>query len=65
MENHWVVLAYAGLALMGMLGIAWRFRARAARRWRRVLESYAQQEISQELYRKGPKRRQRFAVRQP
>jgi hypothetical protein len=48
MENHWVVLAFAGVALVGKLSIAWGSRAWAARRWRRVLDAYAQQEIAQE-----------------
>src|ERR1700731_1218589 len=49
MENDWVVLlTFVGLTLMGMFGIAWRFRARAARRLLAALEFHAQREMAQE-----------------
>jgi hypothetical protein len=57
MENHWVVpLAATGIALSGMLAIAWRLRARALARRLAALDSYAKREITQERRRKALKR---------
>ena len=49
MVNDWILLlAFAGLTLMGTSGIAWRSRARATRRLLAALESHAQREMAQE-----------------
>jgi hypothetical protein len=49
MENDWIVPVTAvALALMGMLGIAWRYRVRAAKRWLSALDAYADREIAQQ-----------------
>jgi hypothetical protein len=47
MANDWVgPLAAAVLALAVVLGIVWRFRGRAARRLRAVLDAYAEREVA-------------------
>jgi hypothetical protein len=45
MGNDWIVaLLAAALALAAVLGIVWQFRARAVRRFRAVLDAYAERE---------------------
>ena len=57
MENDWVVpVAVAALALAGLLGLAWRFRARAVRRWLTALDNYAERELARHRRNKAVKR---------
>ena len=47
MENYWLALAAGvALALTGVFGLAWRFRARAVRRWLTALDAFARREIA-------------------
>jgi hypothetical protein len=63
MENHWVApLAGAALALAGLFGIAWRFRARAVRRRLTALAAYAEREIARERRRRAVRRAQPFSA---
>jgi hypothetical protein len=49
MESYWIGLVIAAaLALTGMLGLAWRLRVRAAKRWLTALDAYADRQIAQE-----------------
>jgi hypothetical protein len=45
--RHWpALLAAAVVALTALVGLAWLYRARGARRRRAVLDAYAEREIS-------------------
>ena len=44
-----MLLTLVTVALVGMVGINWRIRVRAARRWLTAVESYADREIAREL----------------
>ena len=46
------VAGVAGLALAAVLGAAWLLRARAARRWRAAMNTYAEREIARARPRK-------------
>jgi hypothetical protein len=47
MENYWFALvAGVALALTGVFGLAWRFRARAVQRWLAALDAFAQRELA-------------------
>ena len=48
MENNWtLLLVFAVLALAAILGMVRQYRASAAKRWRAVLDAYAEREIGQ------------------
>jgi hypothetical protein len=48
MDNFWIALMVAAAALAMAFGLAWRFRARAAKRRLRALDAYADRERAQE-----------------
>jgi hypothetical protein len=48
MDNYWISLTVAAVALATTFGLAWRFRARAVERRLRVLDAYADRELAQE-----------------
>ena len=60
MSHPFMLLILAGLALVGVVIIAWRSRARAVTRWFRVLNAYAEREIAQGQH--GKARTRTFAT---
>ena len=48
MDNYWIALMVAAAVLATTFGLAWRVRARAAKRRLRALDAYADRELAQE-----------------
>jgi hypothetical protein len=55
-EGAAVLLGAPALALTAVLGVVWRSRARAARRFHAAVEAHAEREIDRERRRNGPRR---------
>ena len=53
-ENRTQMLGALALASMAVVGVLWR-RIRAERRWRTVLDAYAERALAQHLSRKRPR----------
>lgn len=60
MENYWVVTLAA--SVLAMLGIAWQYRSRGVKRWRKALDAYAEREIAEQQRRKCLKRPRTFST---
>jgi hypothetical protein len=55
-EGVAVLLGAPALALTAVLGVVWRSRARATRRFRAAVEAHAEREIDRERRRRGRRR---------
>jgi hypothetical protein len=53
----------AALVLTAFLGVVWLYRVRAARRFKAVVEAYAEREIGRQRRGQGPARTRRSARR--
>jgi hypothetical protein len=48
MDNYWIALMVATVALAIMFGTAWQLRVRTFKRWLRALEAFADRELAHE-----------------
>jgi hypothetical protein len=62
MEIHLVVLLAGSFVCLGMFAVVWGYRARAVRRLRTVLETYAEREIAHARRRKNRQRTRTFSA---
>lgn len=58
-----LLLAAAALVPAAILGVVWQSRARAARRWRNALDTYAEREIARNVRRSVSERIQTLPTR--